>query len=369
MMQIQVEIQLIAAVVAVACALPGVFLVLRRLSLLSDAISHALLPGIALAFLLTGDLNSPLLIVGAAASGLAAVVLVEVLQRTRLVREDAAIGLVFPALFACGVVLIARNASHVHLDVDSVLLGELAFAPLERFEPWGVDLGPRSLWVMVAILVLNAAFIGLFYKELKLAAFDPALAATLGLMPTVLHYTLMALVSVTAVGAFDAVGSPLVVALMIVPPATAYLLTDRLSVMLLLSALLGAAAAIVGYWIAHWLDASIAGSMATTTGLLFVVVLLLVPERGLIAAVRRRMRQRWEFPQRMLVIHLFNHEGMPEAERESRVNELHEHLQWKPTMVAEVIRRAQSDGLVRRDNGHLLLTETGREQARHALES
>jgi manganese/zinc/iron transport system permease protein len=367
-MWIQWEIQLIAVVVAVACALPGCFLVLRRLALLSDAVSHAILVGIAAAFLVTGDLGSPFLIAGAALSGLATVVCVELLHRTRLVREDAAIGLVFPTLFAIGVLLIARNASHAHLDTDSVLTGELVFAALEPFEPFGFYVGPRVLWVMLAILALNVAFIALFYKELKLASFDPALAVTLGLAPTALHYALMALVSVTAVGAFDAVGSPLVVALMIAPPAAAYLLTDRLSLMLLWSALLGVVSAVSGYWVAHALDASIAGSMATMTGVLFALALFLAPERGLLAAALRRLRQRWEFPQRMLVIHLFNHEGLPEAERESRVAELHEHLQWKPARVAEVVRRASANGLVRRDNGHLLLTDSGRLLARLAFE-
>ena len=138
----QIEIQLIAAVVAVACALPGCFLVLRRMAMLSDAISHAILPGIVLAFFITHNLSSPLLVLAAAATGLLTVVLVELLSRTGLLREDAAIGLVFPALFSIGVILISVYARDVHLDVDAVLLGELAFAPFNRFEVGGYDLGP-----------------------------------------------------------------------------------------------------------------------------------------------------------------------------------------------------------------------------------
>jgi manganese/zinc/iron transport system permease protein len=137
----QVEIQAIAAVVAAACALPGVFLVLRRMALISDAISHAILPGIVLAFFVVEDLSSPLLVVGAAGMGLVTVVLIELLRRTELVREDAAIGLVFPVLFSAGVVLIARFADDVHLDIDAVLLGELAFAPFDRLVFWGWDWG------------------------------------------------------------------------------------------------------------------------------------------------------------------------------------------------------------------------------------
>ena len=155
----EVEIQLVASVVAVACALPGVFLVLRRMALMSDAISHSILLGIVLAFFVVEDLASPFLIAAAAATGLVTVGLVELLNGTRLVRQDAAIGLVFPALFSVGVILIARHAGNVHLDVDAVLLGELVFAPFERFEVGHHDLGPRSLWVMSGILLLNALFL------------------------------------------------------------------------------------------------------------------------------------------------------------------------------------------------------------------
>lgn len=288
----QIEIQLLAAVVAAACALPGVFLILRRMALLSDAISHSVLLGIVLAFFVVRDLGSPVLLLGAAAMGVLTVALVEMMHRTRLVREDAAIGLVFPALFSLGVILISRYAGDVHLDLDAVLLGEIAFAPFDRLVVGGRDLGPRGLWVMGSILLLNAAAIAVFYKELKLTTFDAALAAALGFSPAVVHYGFMTLVSITAVGAFDAVGSILVIALMIAPPAAVYLLTDRLSAMLLLSVLIGVSSAISGYWLAHLLDASIAGAMATMAGAHFALALLFAPEQGIVARALRRRRQR-----------------------------------------------------------------------------
>ncbi|MYG00227.1 metal ABC transporter permease [Candidatus Poribacteria bacterium] len=361
------EIILIAVTTASACALPGVFLVLRRMTLMSDAISHAILPGIVLAFFLTHNLSSPLLILAAGATGVLTVVFVELLQKTKLVKEDAAIGLTFPALFSIGVILISRHASNIHLDIDAVLLGELAYAPLNRLKVFGSDIGPISLYVMGGLLILNLAFILIFYKELKLATFDASLAVTLGLSPVLIHYGLMTLVSMTTVGAFDAVGSILVVALIVGPPVTAYLMTDSLSRMLILSVIIGSVNAVTGYFLAFPLDVSIAGSIAVMTLLIFVTVFMIVPNRGLIAIARRHIRQKWEFAQTMLVIHLFNHEGLPEAEAESEIAHLHEHLQWEPTFASRVVRYALNNRYVSQNAAQLILTDRGRTIAQRAL--
>ncbi len=363
----QIEIQLIAAVVAAACALPGVFLVLRRMALLSDAISHSILLGIVLAFLVVQDLASPFLIAAAAATGILTVALVELLNRTKLVREDASIGLVFPVLFSIGVILISRYAGDVHLDTDAVLLGELAFAPFNRFEPTGVDLGPKALWLMGGILIANAALIVIFFKELKLVAFDTGLAAALGFSPMAIHYLLMTQVSITAVGAFDAVGSILVVALMIGPPATAYLLTDNLRRMIVLSGLIGVASAISGYWVAHALDVSIAGCMASMTGIYFALAFALAPQRGLLAKLLRRRRQKWEFATAMLVIHLFTHEGLPEAATECRVDHLTDHLNWTEPFAQKVVELAVRQKQAVLENQTLALTDGGRQTASDAI--
>ncbi|CAN5801191.1 metal ABC transporter permease [soil metagenome] len=367
-MSIELEIQLVAVVVAVACSICGVFLVLRRLALMSDAISHTVLLGIVLAFFVTRDITSPLLIVGAAAVGVATVGLVELLRRTRLVREDASIGLVFPALFSIAVILISRYAGDVHLDTDAVLLGEIAFAPFRRLELGGRDLGPRTLWVMGGVLLLNIMFIMMLYKELKLSTFDPGLAAALGFSPALLHYAFMTLVSITAVGAFDAVGSILVVALMIAPPATAYLLSERLPVVLLLSMAVAAAAAVIGFWTAWIVDASIAGCMAAAAGLLFALAFLLAPHRGVVAVTRRRRRQRWEFARKLLAIHLLHHEGAEDWETESHEAHLGEHLRWQPAFAERVVREAvEAELLVRTATGRLRLTDHGRAVARTAI--
>ncbi len=279
MMSPQFEIQLIAIIVACACALSGVFLVLRRMAMMSDAISHSILLGIVLAFFVVKDLASPILILAATVTGLFTVWAVELVNRTKLVKEDASIGLIFPIFFSFGVILISKYAGDVHLDTDSVLLGELAFAPFNRLVMFGYDLGPRALYRMGIIFFLNLIFIRIFYKELKLSTFDAGLASALGFSPVMLHYGLMTLVSITAVGAFDAVGSILVVAFMIAPAATAYLITDRLSRMIILALIIAGISAVSGYWLAFLLDASIAGAMSTMTGVLFVLALLFAPNR------------------------------------------------------------------------------------------
>jgi manganese/zinc/iron transport system permease protein len=360
----QVQIQLIAAITAVACAIPGVYLVLRRMALISDAISHVVLLGIAIGFLITGDIASPFLVVGAAITGVLTVVLVEMLTNTQLVKKDAAIGLVFPALFSAGVIIISRNAGQVHLDTDAVLLGELAFAPYEQFSPFGAELGPKALWLMSGILILNVTFVAVFYKELKLATFDAALAAALGFAPVALHYALMTVVSITAVGAFDSVGSILVVALMLTPASTAYLLTDCLSRMLYLSSAIGVFGAITGYWLSHFLDASIAGCMATVLGIVFGIAFACAPGRGLISLAQKRRRQRLQFAQTMLTIHLLHHEGKPEAAVENRKEHLGEHLRWSASFAENVVYAAQRGGLVTIEAGQVLrLTDIGRDHA------
>ena len=360
----QIEIQLIAAIVAIACAIPGVFLVLRKMALISDAISHSILPGVVVGFFITQDLNSPLLILLAALTGVITVVLVEAIQKTGLVKEDTAIGLVFPALFSIGVILIAKNANDVHLDVDAVLLGELAFAPFDRFLISGMDLGPKSLWVMGTILICTVILLFLFFKELKVSTFDAGLSSALGISPIIMHYGLMSISSVTVVGAFDAVGAILVVALMIAPAATAYLLTSDLKKMLLLSIVFGVSSAIGGYWMAHWLDASISGSMTTVLGLVFLAVYLFAPRKGLIAVLYRQKQQRTEVSLLTFLLHLNNHQ----EENERHINHLNEHINWQKVRSKTVLDLALKNNMIVIENDLVALTEKGKEFTDLALE-
>lgn len=291
------DIYLVAIVVAIACALPGVYLVIRGTTMLSDAITHSVLLGIVLAFFITNDLNSPLLLIGATLVGLVVVWLIEALQNTKLMSSDAAIGIVFPLFFSIGIILITRYAGDVHLDTDSVLMGEIAFTPFRRASLFGIDIGPAALVSMVIILLLNLGFITIFFKELKVTTFDPVFSAVIGISPAIIHYGLMGLVSLTAVGAYDAVGSILVVGFMVGPGLSAYLLTNDLKKMIGISVLFAVINSIVGITAARYFDVSLAGMIATVTGITTFLVFLFSPLKGLIKKRRDYKKQQKDFNQ------------------------------------------------------------------------
>ncbi len=235
--------------VGIASSLVGTFLVLRGVSMLSDAIGHSIVFGIVVVWLLTHQQSGPVQIVGAALTGLLTVFLTELLVSTRRVKKDAAIGLVFPVLFSAGVLLLNLYARDVHIDTHTVLLGEIGFVWLDTLTIGDYRVPQALLW-MGAMTLINGAFVTLFYKELKIATFDEALAKALGLAPGVLFYLLLLLTSGTAVAAFDAVGAVLFVAFVIVPPSAAYLLTDRLWMMFVYGALVSIASSVSGYFLA-----------------------------------------------------------------------------------------------------------------------
>lgn len=364
MLSIPAIIVSVGALVGIAAALLGSFLILRQSSLLTDAISHAVLLGIVVVGLATGAASGPLSIIGAALAGLVTVVLTELLIASRRVKQDAAIGLVFPLLFAIGVLLINLYLRNVHIDIDTVLLGEIAFVWLDSYRFGALEL-PRALVNMAVITLANLLFVLLFYKELKLATFDPALAQALGFAPTLLFYALLSLTSLTAVAAFDAVGSILFIAFVIIPPASAYLLTDRLWRMLLYSALFALIASISGYHLAMRFDVSIGGMMATMTGAIFLASLTFAPRYGLISQELRRLRQRQQAAERLLVVHLYQHEGA--RARENTPRELEVHLRWPRAKVWRTVQRALRAQLVRFEKDQLQLTERGRAIARELL--
>lgn len=432
----------------------GVFLLLRKSALTSDAISHTVLLGIVGAFFvmvalgLDPQLSSPFLLIGATIAGVMTVVLTELVQGSNLVKSDAALGLVFPLLFAIAVIMISRFAEDVHLDTDAVLVGEIGVAALNTnsycfdncddviitpesdlaetgrqctncsrdgisprddeaiFEEICSNCGtytaaeawrdrlidapptlafiPKSLTIMGLVTLINLLFITLFYKELKLASFDEALAKALGFRPVVLTYALMTLVSLTAVGAFDAVGSILVVAFFVIPAATAYLLTDKLSVMLLISPIFGIIGVVTGYDLSGgsflglsvdsflvFLDNTIglqgftvwnvspSASMVIMTFFFFLVAWVISPKYGLISTIIRRYRNRRVFADQLLLGHLHNHMFTDEHITECAVDTLHEHMNWEIEKTQATLTRVRLRGWVSINEGIAELTKTG----------
>ena len=257
------------SLVAISCSLLGCYLVLRRMAMVSDAISHAVLPGIVIAFFIAGGVDSVWLIFGAGLVGILSTFLIEFFHRKGRLQTDASIGVTFTWLFALGVILVTYYAGNAHIDQDCILYGEIAYVPIDLIEIGSSFLGPKAIVVMSIVLVLILVMIFLFYKELLLTTFDPEFAAAIGISATVWHYVLMGMVSLTTVASFESVGAILVVALLIVPPATAYLITNDLKKMMILSCVIGVISSILGYWLAVLLDGSIAGAMVTVSGIIF----------------------------------------------------------------------------------------------------
>ena len=274
-----------ASLVAAACALVGVFLILRRQALMGDAISHSVLLGIVLAYLISGTNALWVMLLGAVVIGLVTAWLSETLHKVSRLQSDASIGIVFTLFFSIGVILVSLYTGQIDLDQECVLYGEIAFVPFDTVI-WGdmetgTDLGPRAFWLILIVfaIVLTSLLVG--FERLKTVTFHPSLAVSLGINITFWHYFLMTLVSMTTVASFDAVGAILVVALLIIPAATAYLLAQSLKAMLWLAVAYSQAAVGLGYGLAFWLDSAIAASIAVSAGLLLLITLVSLQGRRL----------------------------------------------------------------------------------------
>ena len=267
---------LVGSLIAVSCALLGSYLILRKMAMVGDAISHAVLPGIVIAYLLSGSRETLPMLIGAAALGVLTTVLIELFHKKSNLQMDASIGITFTWLFAIGIILISLFAGQVDLDQDCVLYGEIAYVPLDLWiTEGGYNLGPRTVWIASGLLLLLLVFIWRGYKGLFITTFNEEFAIALGIRVAFWHYALMGAVSLTTVISFESVGAILVVALLIVPPATAYLITTDLKKMLFLSSIFGILSAIGGYYLAALINGSIAGAIASVAGFLFLCVWVL----------------------------------------------------------------------------------------------
>ncbi|HAT60113.1 MAG TPA: iron ABC transporter [Opitutae bacterium] len=276
--------------VAGTCGLVGCFVILRRMALVGDAISHSILPGITLAFLITNSRDTLPMMLGAVVAGVVTVALIEAIRYTSRIKPDAAIGIVFSSLFAIGVILISVFADEVDLDAECVLYGELGFIPLQDIAYFGeIVIGPEPVVRMAIITLIAIVLLFAFFKEMIVTSFDSGLAASLGINPTRYQYGLTLFLSIVIVSSFESVGVVLVIAMIIFPGATALMLTDRLPIALVLSTVISGAYSLIGFHLATWLNASIAGGMTVIAGIVFGIVWAFAPQRGLIATfVRNR---------------------------------------------------------------------------------
>lgn len=273
-MSIFLSALLLTLATAIVTAIPGVFVVLRRSAMLVDGIGHAILPGIVAGFIITRNLESPLLIMGAALSGLVVVLGAELIQRTGLVSGDAPQGLIFPALFAAGVLAITIGFGDIHLDTDMVMLGDVNLAAANQWiihtSSGAYSLGPSYLYVMLAMGVVNVAFILVNYRQLKVTTFDPAFARSTGIPAGIVNALFMFLVSLTVTAAFEAIGAVLVISLVVAPAATAQLFAQRLGTMFVLTLMIAVAVGGGGFVLAYQLDAPTSAMMALCYGIVFL---------------------------------------------------------------------------------------------------
>ncbi|MGD9632520.1 MAG: metal ABC transporter permease [Pirellulales bacterium] len=362
------RIMLVGALTNVACALVGCYLVLRRMSLMGDAIAHAVLPGIVIAFVFSGSMNIVPLFIGAALVGLLTTFLTQTLHQFGRVPTDAAMGAVFTSLFALGVVLLKRYISGMHFDVACVYEGSLTSVALDTvsistglFGDWEV---PRQLESVLPIVVLNLVMVLLFWKEFKLSSFDTGMATSMGYSATLLHYVLMALVAMTSVAAFQAVGSILVVAMLIVPPATAQLLCDRLSRMVLLACVFAVAAAVGGYWLAHEWDVSPAGAMSVFAGGMYAIAVLFAPKYGIVSTLVRNLQTSIRILREDLLSMVYRDEELGGAPLSASTAVAAVGGGWQAWWALGMLRRR---GRLTLSADGLQLTDDGRERAKRLV--
>ncbi len=360
---------------AMSCALLGNYLVLRRMSMMGDAISHAVLPGLAIAFLISGSRDSLTMMVGAVLIGVVTAFLVEAVQKLSGLDRGASMGVIFTTLFALGLILIRQAADHVDLDPGCVLYGAIELTPLDVYEWGGLEI-PRAAATNAAMLLVNLSFVLVFYKELKITSFDPAQATTIGINANGMHYALMTLVAATTIAAFESVGSILVIAMLIVPGAAAHLLTDRLSRMLAISLIIAGLSAVMGHigaiTVPGWFglrDTSTAGMMAVAAGAIFICVFFFAPRHGVISRAFNRILLSMGIIRDDILAFLYRFQELaPEGSAPVSASDVENAV--KAGRIAklamwDLVRRR----LVNRSAKGLALTEEGRSMARSLVRS
>ena len=365
---LELEALLIAAFVSCNCAIIGVFIVAKKMSMLADGISHAILLGIVLSFFVVQNLVSSFLFIGAVASGVILSFCVEFFRSTKLLSYDTALGLFFPFFFSLAVLLIAIYARNVHLDIDAVILGELAYAPFQRFELLGYDIGSKSLVFSVIIFLILILSLSFFFKEFFLFCFDSSLAKILNFKPKILRYALIMLLSITVVGSFEAVGSILVVALLVVPAVSSIMITENFRLAVFLSAVIGISFSILGFYTAFFFDVIISGMITSLLGVFFFLVLLFNPRSGIVFRFLKKKKRKLYNYLHLLLVHISQHANTKEEEEECHRKKVSKQLLWKGGEVEKIIKLALQKKLLYLEKDILKLSENGKKKAKELTE-
>ncbi len=373
---------LTALAAAMSCALLGNFLLLQRMSLMGDALSHSVLPGIVIAFLISGSRSTSTVFIGAAIAALCGSILIDLVQRLGRVEPGAAMGVIFSIFFALGVLLMEQAAARsVDLDADCLFHGQLEsifwYPPetlRELFSLQSISKVPNEVFLSLGVLLSTVVFISLFFKELKLTSFDPALATSLGYNANFLHFGLLTLIAGAVVASFSAVGSILVIALLICPPAAARLLTDSYHRQLIFSTLFAVLSVVLGYFASAFVPAlfglehsvSASGSIATTMGLLFFIVIATAPHYGLFARLWQRQHTARQVIREDILGLLFR--VQEEGEKQTLKHELAQF--FSPSALRIALRGLERDKLITEtDGGILSLSKVGKDRAQHLIRS
>ena len=354
---------LIAVVTAISSSIIGLFLVLRKMSMLTDAISHTVLFGVVVGFLIVGDIQSPLVVMFAGLAGLLTSWLVEILVKSKKTSEDAATGVVFPLLFSLAIIIINAPGSfmkNAHIDNDAVFLGHIELAAIDWFSIGSLFI-PTNLLLVLGVLIINIIFITVFFKELKIVSFDQALATVLGISPVIIHYLLMTLISVTAVTAFNMVGAVMVVSLMVGPGATALLISKDLKKTIFITALVATINVLIGYFLGDIWTVPMSGMISVVTLAVFLLVLAFNPKNGMISTVIKRNKLKTIYKVIVMLVHIENHEGEEDERLENALDTIVPMLNWTQSDFDKIFNIAIKNQYVYLDDNIIRLTETGKE--------
>lgn len=348
-----------SVLIGITCGLVGAFIMLRRMSLIGDALAHAVLPGVIIGFMIAGK-GQAAMFIGAVSAGIITSLMIGFVNRNSRIKEDTSIGVMFTGAFAVGILLVSQ-LKNVHIDLTSYLFGDIL----------GVSYDDLILSGIITFVVMLSII--LFYKQLLVTSFDPTMAAVMGISTALIHYFLMSLLSMTIVASLQSVGLILVVAMLITPAATAYLLTDRLPKMLMLSVFFAVFTALVGLLGSYHFNFASGASMVVFATLVFLITLVISPSHGvLIKYIRRKKVAEKHLAQDVLKViykRCYDINKVKSVKENVSYKELSEWIGSPINLISKVVERLRREDLVAIDNGNICLTASGEKYSLRIIRS